>query len=128
PLISRRADCELVVIVNTLAPALNTIPLTSVLAEVEMPVTLEEAKLAVSDGPLGTVAGVQLAAVFQSPLVGLEVQVALPAWLACMLQSKRRADRSVVLKAKLMRRASAPEWDVVVCVFIGLFYLLGGAT
>ena len=33
----------------------------------------------VSAGPFGTVAGVQLAAVFQSPLVGLKFHVALPA-------------------------------------------------
>jgi len=32
-----------------------------------------------SAGPFGTVAGVQFAAVFQSPLVGLRFQVALPA-------------------------------------------------
>jgi hypothetical protein len=37
-------------------------------------------KVAMSSGPLGTVAGVQLAAVFQSPLAGLRFQVALPAW------------------------------------------------
>jgi len=52
----------LAVIVNALPPALNTMPLTSVLAERETPVIVEDAKKAVSDGPLGMVAGVQLAA------------------------------------------------------------------
>src|SRR6266566_8908307 len=51
----------LAVIVNALPPALNTMPLTSVLAERETPVIVEDAKVAVSDGPLGMVAGVQLA-------------------------------------------------------------------
>lgn len=35
--------------------------------------------MAGSDGPLGTVAGVQFVAVFQPPVAGLEFQVALPA-------------------------------------------------
>src|SRR5438132_3182349 len=67
-----------VVIVKALAPELKTMPLTSVLAESEMLVMLEEAKVAVSDAPLGTVAGDQLLAVFQSPVAGLDFQVALP--------------------------------------------------
>ena len=46
--------------------------------ERDMPTILEVAKLAVSVGPLGTVIGVQFAAVFQSPVVGLRFQVALP--------------------------------------------------
>jgi len=40
---------------------------------------LERANVAVSAGPLGTVLGVQLAAVFQSSVAGLAFQVALPA-------------------------------------------------
>jgi hypothetical protein len=40
---------------------------------------VEVAKVATSPGPLGTVAGIQFAAVFQSPLTGLALQVALPA-------------------------------------------------
>lgn len=46
---------------------------------------LETAKVAMSDGLLGTVFGVQLAAVLQSLLVGLRFQVALP---ACALVPK----------------------------------------
>src|SRR5205809_863375 len=69
------------VIVNALAPGLNTMPLTSVLLgpDTKTPVVLEDANVAVSDGPLGMVAGVQLVAVFQSPSPGLRFQVALPA-------------------------------------------------
>jgi len=50
-----------------------------VLAEREMPVVELVAKVAVSDGPLGIVDGLQLSAVFQSPETGLADQVALPA-------------------------------------------------
>ena len=39
----------------------------------------ETANVAMSAGPFGTVSGVQLAAVFQSRLVGLDFHVALPA-------------------------------------------------
>src|SRR5437868_15094911 len=42
-------------IVNALAPALNTMPFTSVLAERETLVVLEVANVAVSDGALGIV-------------------------------------------------------------------------
>ena len=74
-------SCEavLTVIVNALAPGLNTILSTSVKAKIETPLLLETANVATSAGPFGTVAGVQLAAVFQSPVVGLVLQAALPA-------------------------------------------------
>ena len=55
---------------KALAAGLNTIPFTSTVAENETSVVFEVANVAVSDGPLGTVSGVQLVAVFQSPLVG----------------------------------------------------------
>ena len=54
-------------------------PLTSVFAEIETLVVFETANVAISAGPLGTVIGVQLAAVFQSPEPGLRSHVALPA-------------------------------------------------
>src|SRR5436305_1188696 len=41
-------------------------------------VRFEIPKVAMSSGPLGTVVGVQLVAVLQSPLVGFRFQVALP--------------------------------------------------
>jgi hypothetical protein len=54
-------------------------PFTSVSAEKEMPVVFETSKVAVSEGSFGTVCGIQLAAVFQSPEVGLLFHVALAA-------------------------------------------------
>ena len=62
---------ELAVIVKPLAPGAKVIPSTVVFAETEMVVVFERAKVAVSANPLGTVAGVQFVAVFQSPEVGL---------------------------------------------------------
>lgn len=57
----------------------KTTPFASVTAERKTFVVLERLKVAVSEGPFGTVAGVQFAALFQSPLVGLRFHVALPA-------------------------------------------------
>jgi hypothetical protein len=76
------------VIVNALAPALNTMPFASVLPAVETPVVLEKPNVAVSDDPLGTVAGAQLLAVFQSPVAGLANHVALPAKLLLAVESR----------------------------------------
>ena len=67
------------VIVNALAPALKTMPLTSVLAETETALRLLVAKVAVSDVPFGMVGGVQFAAWFQSPVAGPVFHVALAA-------------------------------------------------
>ena len=65
--------------VKALPPELNWTRLASVLAEMEMPVVLETANRAVSVEPLGRDAGVQLVAVFQSPLAGLARHLAPPA-------------------------------------------------
>ena len=73
-------NAGLAVIVNALAPELNTMPLTSVFDEMETPVILEDANVAVSAGPLGGPPAVQFAGVFQSPVAGLASQVALPDW------------------------------------------------
>src|SRR5205814_10182765 len=56
------------VIVNALAPVLKTMLLTSVLSERKTPVVFEKANVAVSDGPLGMVDPIQLAAWFQLPV------------------------------------------------------------
>src|SRR5713101_3154109 len=72
--------CDPAVMLKLLAPGLNTIAATSVISVEKVTcLILEPANVATSVGPLGTVAGIQLAAVFQSPLVGLRFQVALPA-------------------------------------------------
>src|SRR6476469_3118243 len=69
---------ELTAMVKALAPGLKKIPFTSVFAEIETPVVFETAKIAMLFGLLGTTAGVQLVAVFQSLLPGLRFQVGLP--------------------------------------------------
>src|SRR4030095_1567332 len=79
PLIRKVAKAEGEVIVNSLAPASKTIPFSVTLDERETLLTLEDSNVATSDRPFGTVAGVQLTAVFQSLLAGLKFQVALPA-------------------------------------------------
>jgi len=56
-------------------------PLTSALNAMKGLLLLEDANVAVSAVPLGTVVGVQLVAVNQSPVAGFAFQVALPARL-----------------------------------------------
>src|SRR4029453_17509882 len=56
-------------------------PLTSVSAEMETSVFFERAKVATSAGPLGTLIGVQLSAVFQSPEMGSRSHWALIAYV-----------------------------------------------
>ena len=62
-------------------------------------VAFEAAKVAMSLGPLGTVAGVQFAAVLQSPVLGLTFQVALPAneWTAIMHENMQTAGKSLFI-------------------------------
>src|SRR5689334_4551118 len=83
--------CPLGSIENGLAPEAKTTLFTSTDAETVIAVMLEVVNVATSSGPLGTVAGVQLAAVFQSPLVGVALQVALPAneWAAINSENRQ---------------------------------------
>ena len=81
------------VVVNGLALWLNTMPATSVLAEIEIAGVLEASNVAVSAGPLGTVLGIQLVAVFQSPLVGFKVHAALPASAIRLVRIRINAGR-----------------------------------
>jgi len=74
--------------VNGFAPALNTIPFTSVSAARNTRVILENANVAVSAAPLGIVAGVQFAAAFHFPEPGFALQVALPAKLLFTVKSR----------------------------------------
>jgi hypothetical protein len=90
PLMRKVAKDDGEVIVNVLAPASKTIPFSVTLDERETLVTLEDSKVAISDGPFGTVGGVQLPGVFQSPLAGLRFQVALPASNAMGFNKIRR--------------------------------------
>jgi hypothetical protein len=89
---------------------LNTISLTSVSAEIETWAIEDEPNVAMSAGPLGTVIGDQLAAVFQSPLTGVVSQVLLPAKAESatknmsMVAAKRwRAHGQEVMKRTLRR-------------------------
>jgi hypothetical protein len=75
-------------IVNRLAPGLNTMPVTWVAPSGTTNLTLEVAKVAVSFGPLGAVAGVQLLPVLQFPVAGFAFQVALPATLLLAVASR----------------------------------------
>ena len=95
------------VMVNALAPALNTIPPISIGPESEMLVILEPLKLAVSEGPFGTVFGVQFAAVFQSPLIGLALQVALPAneWAAIKHEKTQMTRKSLFIPRSQQKAA-----------------------
>src|SRR5436190_65448 len=52
-------NVEATVIVNALAPGLNAMPFTSVFAEKETLVVSEAANVAISEGPLGIVGGVE---------------------------------------------------------------------
>jgi hypothetical protein len=90
PLIINPRDTE-GVIVNALPLGLNTMPLISTVVGMETAVVLETANVAVSASPLGTVAGIQFAAVFQSPVVGLRSQVALPPWAVCKLKETNKS-------------------------------------
>jgi hypothetical protein len=93
--------------VNALAPALNTMPLTSRLAEEEMPVLVEVAKVAVSADPSGGPPAVQLPAVFQFPVAGLANHVALPAKLLVAVES--RSVRMAAAESKTRRLSRKRE-------------------
>jgi hypothetical protein len=86
------------VIVNALAPGLNTMPLTSVGAAMMGRLLLEVAKVAVSAGPLGGPLAIQLAALFQFVSTGVAFQVALPAKL--LLAVERRSVRMAAAETK----------------------------
>jgi hypothetical protein len=76
----------------------NAIVFASTAADREIAVLLDTAKEAESDSPLGTVAGVQFAAVFQSPLVGFAFHVALPAGAI------RTMERELMVSVRLRRK------------------------
>src|SRR5262249_5013562 len=77
-----------VVVLKLLAPGLNTKLLTSVLADREISAVFERSNIATSSGPFGMVLGVQFSAVFQSLLIGVMLQVALPAYTALSAPSE----------------------------------------
>jgi hypothetical protein len=77
PVLMVNLNIGLAVIVNALAPELNVMPSTVVSAEIETPVILERANVALSpDAAFGATPVSQLAPVFQSPELGAESHVA----------------------------------------------------
>ena len=95
------------VIVKALAPALNTMLFTCIRLERERPVMLDVANVAVSVGELGTVAGIQLAAVFQSPVPGAAFHVALPAKLMLAAANRNNSTVGITTNHLLLRRFGA---------------------
>ena len=117
------------VIVNELAPELNTMPFSCIWAERETPVMLDVANVAASVAELGTVAGVQLAAVFQSPVEGADFHVALPAKLVLPVASRNSSTTGITTSARAPKRGSkrwfAPSGKVIpVQFFIGFIVYL----
>jgi hypothetical protein len=96
------------VIVNRLAPELNTMLLTSVSPRIEGMRVFETSKVAMSSGPLGTVAGIQCEALFQLPSPALSRQVALSARVDRFVRLKTSAGKSTDLIMKGNERESAP--------------------
>jgi hypothetical protein len=78
------------VIVKALAFGLKKMVTTSVAAESEIAVVPDKSNVAVSPELLGTVMGVQLAAVFQSPEPGANFHVALPAKAGAVRRSENK--------------------------------------
>jgi hypothetical protein len=97
---------ELLVIVNALAPELKTMLFTVMRLERETPVMLDVANVAVSLGELGTVDGVQFAAVFQSPVRGESFHAALPAKLELTAGRRRISTMDRMTRERASKRGS----------------------
>ena len=114
------------VIVKASAPALNTMPLTSVSAERKTLVVAETPNVAVSADPLGTTFPVQLvnpvgrSTRFQSPLKPPN-QVPLSAKLDSIGRIKTNAGRTQVMEAARMEESflALPSVILLTFVFIG---------
>src|SRR5258707_996693 len=93
------------VTVKALAPALKIIWFTSVFADGERLVVADEPNVAVSLGPLGTAVGVQLSIVFQSPVIGTALHVALSARLVRTPHTRTHAVNILAMNAQRLWRA-----------------------
>jgi len=91
---------ELSVIVNALAPELNTMLFSCIWLERDTPVMLDVTNVAISVGELGMVAGIQLAAVFQSPVAGAAFHVALPAKLVLPATSTNNRTTGMTMRRR----------------------------
>ena len=118
--------------VNGLAPALNTIPFTSVSAEKNTFFVAENANVAVSVAPLGIVAGVQFAAVFHVPEPGFVFQVALPAKAAVATKNRSITTPQCTLPLNSLGTAGGgearPRDMVVITTFVRDFRFMGGGS
>jgi hypothetical protein len=94
--------------VNALALGLKTMLFTVTALARLMPVVLEAPNVATSALPLGTVAGVQLAAVLQSLLAGFRFQVALPAnkWAAIKQEKDQMTGKSLFISSSQQKTAA----------------------
>ena len=79
--------------VKALAPAVKSIAFTSTEPKMVTAVELETLNVATSDGPFGTVRGVQLLAWFQPSVAGFRFQVAVPPCAKGRAQAKRQPGR-----------------------------------
>lgn len=102
PLIVRRVKSPegSVVTVKALDPGLKTMLFTSIRSARAIFTIFETPNVAVSAGPLGTVIGVQLVGVFQSPVAGLGSHEALPA-------RRGSAPAKAIAKDKVTKQTSA---------------------
>ena len=97
--------------INPLAPALKMMPLTSMPPERYTFVILEDANVAVSEGPSGMVEGIQFAAWFHSPVAGLIFHVALLAKLLLANEStSNRMAEEFDIRRKKKRTAFSIAW------------------
>ena len=102
------------------AAGVKVIPLTSVFADIETLVVLENANVAVSAELLGTVIGAQFVAVFQSSEPGLRSHVALPAKVTLGAESSViTASRLADTQGRDAKRLIALRNGMAVIVFIG---------
>jgi len=104
------------VIVNGLAPALNTMPLIS--GEYKkfpktISVVFETPNVAVSADSLGTVAGVQFVAESQLLLIGLRFHVALPPEAGAATKSRSSSVGAALNKNIMSRRRRADRLSEV---------------
>ena len=102
-------------IVKALAAESKTRPSRVTSLERDTLVILEVENVAISVRPLGTVCGVQLAGVFQSPLVGLRFQVALPAELGWVSRCRKSVAKSAVIANDGMERETALLSELAGC-------------
>jgi hypothetical protein len=106
-----RVNVGVAAMMKALAPALNTMPFTWVLAEIEMSEMEDESKVAVAAEPLGTVIDDQLEALFQLPLAGELSQVPLPAKAEPVAKNIGIITAQTMERACRCKRKAAAGWS-----------------